>query len=64
MELLNISNLSIKFKHNNKWALKNISFKLDIKEIKAIVGESGAGKSLLGLAINQCLPKNAQITAQ
>ena len=62
MELLNISNLSIKFKHNNKWALKNISFKLDIKEIKAIVGESGAGKSLLGLAINQCLPKNAQIT--
>ena len=63
MELLNINNLSVAFKHNNTWALKNISFKINKKEIKALVGESGAGKSLLGLTINQCLPKNAQITS-
>ena len=66
MQLLTVQNLSIAFETNqaSTWALKNISFSLNQQETIAIVGESGAGKSMLGLAINQCLPKTASITTQ
>jgi len=52
--LLNIDNLSISF--GQQAIVKNISFQLERGKTLAIVGESGAGKSLLALSILQLLP--------
>jgi len=53
-ELLKVDNLSINFGHQA--IVKHVSFCLNKGETLAIVGESGAGKSLLGLSILQLLP--------
>lgn len=52
--LLNVDNLSISF--GPQAIVKNISFQLERGKTLAIVGESGAGKSLLALSILQLLP--------
>lgn len=52
--LLSVDNLSISFADNH--IVKNISFQLERGKTLAIVGESGAGKSLLALSILQLLP--------
>ena len=52
--LLSVDNLSINFAH--KSIVRNISFQLERGKTLAIVGESGAGKSLLALSILQLLP--------
>ncbi|WP_022941388.1 ABC transporter ATP-binding protein [Psychromonas hadalis] len=52
--LLTVDNLSISFADNA--IVKNVSFKLERGKTLAIVGESGAGKSLLALSILQLLP--------
>lgn len=52
--LLSVDNLSISF--GEKSIVRNISFQLDHGKTLAIVGESGAGKSLLALSILQLLP--------
>jgi len=52
--LLTVDNLSINFA--DKAIVKNISFDLQRGKTLAIVGESGAGKSLLALSILQLLP--------
>ncbi|MCP4322981.1 MAG: ABC transporter ATP-binding protein [Alteromonadales bacterium] len=55
--LLNVDNLSISFADNH--IVKNISFQLERGKTLAIVGESGAGKSLLAHSILQLLPPDA-----
>lgn len=59
MSLLSVNGLSVKFKqrHEHLAALHNVSFSLERGERLAIVGESGAGKSLLGYAIVNLLMK-------
>ncbi|WP_067099996.1 ABC transporter ATP-binding protein [Marinomonas atlantica] len=59
MSLLSINGLSVKFKqrHEDLVALHNVSLSLERGERLAIVGESGAGKSLLGYAIVNLLMK-------
>ena len=52
--LLKVDNLSISFADNH--IVKNISFLLERGKTLAIVGESGAGKSLLAQSILQLLP--------
>ncbi|PKF61903.1 microcin ABC transporter ATP-binding protein [Psychromonas sp. psych-6C06] len=52
--LLSVDNLSVSFA--DKQIVKNISFQLDRGKTLAIVGESGAGKSLLAQSILQLLP--------
>ena len=52
--LLSVDNLSISFGDNP--IVKNISFQLERGKTLAIVGESGAGKSLLAQSILQLLP--------
>lgn len=52
--LLSVDNLSISFAE--KHIVKNISFQLERGKTLAIVGESGAGKSLLAQSILQLLP--------
>ena len=52
--LLRVEDLSINF--GQQAIVKNVSFSLNKGETLAIVGESGAGKSLLALSILQLLP--------
>lgn len=53
-ELLRVEDLAISFAQQE--IVKNVSFTLNKGETLAIVGESGAGKSLLALSILQLLP--------
>ena len=59
MKILNIQNLSVNFKVGSKTieAIKNIYFHIDKGETFALVGESGAGKSVTALSIMKLLPE-------
>lgn len=59
MSLLSINDLTVKFKQRQQdlTALHGVSFSLDRGERLAVVGESGAGKSVLGYAIVNLLMK-------
>jgi microcin C transport system ATP-binding protein len=54
--MLSIKNLSVNFQE--KSIVKNISFDLKSAQITAIVGGSGAGKSITAMAIAGLLPKS------
>ncbi|MCH2214142.1 MAG: ABC transporter ATP-binding protein [Flavobacteriales bacterium] len=63
-KLLDIRDLSISFRHDNRRAnraLSNINLALKTGEVLGIVGESGSGKSLTSLAIMGLLPPRAII---
>jgi len=61
--LLDVRNLSVRFDNPAKPpALSDVSFTLGKGEILGIVGETGAGKSLLARAIIDMLPAEARIT--
>ncbi|MBJ7538884.1 ABC transporter ATP-binding protein [Marinomonas transparens] len=63
MNLLSVSNLNVSFrlKHQDLAALIDISFTLNRGERIAIVGESGAGKSVLGFSIVNLIGKPGHI---
>lgn len=63
MGLLSVNGLFVKFKqrHEDLVALHDVSFTLERGERLAIVGESGAGKSVLGYAIVNLLMKPGYI---
>lgn len=65
MSLLSVNGLSVKFKrrHDELIALHELSFSLDKGERLAIVGESGAGKSILAYALVNLLTKPGYIAA-
>ena len=58
MSLLKVKNLSVSFRTENGLlnAVRNISFSIDKGESLALVGESGAGKSVTAYSILQLLP--------
>ncbi len=69
--MLEVKNLSISFQRYGRWLNRKIihpihSLDLTLKEGKviAVVGESGAGKSLLAHAILGLLPKNAVVNGK
>lgn len=62
MSLLEIKNLSIRFKNNSTAALNPINFILEKGKVCGIVGESGSGKSITSLAIMGLLSNNAEIS--
>ncbi|MCL2168157.1 MAG: ABC transporter ATP-binding protein [Lentimicrobiaceae bacterium] len=65
MNLLEVKNLSLEFKQEEKWnpVLSSVSFSLKKGETLGIVGESGSGKSVTALSIMHLLSeKNTKIT--
>ena len=65
MKLLTVKNLTIEFEtlRGRLRAVDNVSFELEKSETLGVVGESGCGKSLTGLAIIGLLSPNAIIKA-
>lgn len=61
MSVLQVSNLHIAF--GNVEVVRGVSFSLEKGETLGIVGESGCGKTVTGLAITRLLPPNGKITA-
>jgi ABC-type glutathione transport system ATPase component len=60
--LLEVDSLSVSFDHTpERRVLDNVSFSLHRGEILGIVGETGAGKSILARAIIDLLPKGGRI---
>lgn len=57
MTLLNITNLSVAI-HSFK-ILHDVTLSVNLREIVAVTGESGSGKSMTALAAMQLLPKGA-----
>jgi peptide/nickel transport system ATP-binding protein len=62
--LLEVQNLSIAYR-TRKGVLKavdNVSFSLEAGRSLGLVGESGCGKTTIGMALMGLLPKNGQVT--
>ncbi len=61
--LLDVKNLSIDFKTSNGIvkAVEDVNFKINEKEIFALVGESGCGKSTIAFSLMRLLAKNGMI---
>lgn len=58
---LSIENLSVSL-HNGVRILRNVSLTVGARRVHGLVGESGAGKSMIGKAVLGTLPRAMQIT--
>lgn len=61
MSFLSIRNLSVRLK-NGPPLLRRVSLDVAAGEVRGLVGESGAGKSMIGKAVLGILPPSVQIT--
>lgn len=63
MKVLEISGLIVTFMSRSGpvYAVDSVEFSMEKGESCALVGESGCGKSVLGMAIMRLLPSNAQV---
>src|SRR3954469_13233038 len=64
MALLEIEDLSVRFDNDDGrvHAVDTVSLHLDAKEVLAVVGESGCGKSVTAMSILRLLPRSATVT--
>lgn len=65
--LLEVKNLSVGFptgKGGVNWVVKNVFLRIQRGETLALVGESGGGKTMTGLAIMQLLPVSARVSKE
>lgn len=61
MSYLTIKNLTVRLK-NGAPLLRKVSLNVNAGEVRALVGESGAGKSMIGKAVLGILPRAAKLT--
>ena len=63
MIIIKVNDLSVSFRVGNKTieAVKNVSFHINEGETFALVGESGAGKSVTALSIMKLLPERKTV---
>lgn len=61
MSFLSVENLSVRLR-NGPPLLRRVSLQVAAGEVRGLVGESGAGKSMIGKAILGILPRAAEIT--
>lgn len=65
-KLLEVSGLFISFKYNTSRLniVRNVNLSIQRKETIALIGESGSGKSMVGMAILRLLPTIAQTSGK
>lgn len=61
MSFLHVENLSVELKGAGDRLLRRVSLTVDAGEVMGLVGESGAGKSMIGKAILGILPRSAGV---
>jgi oligopeptide/dipeptide ABC transporter, ATP-binding protein, C-terminal domain len=66
LTLLSIKNLNTAFKTRNGevQACRNIDLDIEVGQTVGIIGETGCGKSVLGMSILKLLPYNARVTGE
>ena len=59
--LLDVNNIVVTFEGADKPAIQDVSFQLHRDEVLGIVGETGAGKSVLARSLLNLLPEGGQV---
>lgn len=63
MSFLQIRNLSVVLDGTRHRLLRNVSLEVAATEVMGLVGESGAGKSMIGKAVLGILPRSAKVVS-
>ncbi len=63
MSALAVRGLSVRLKGGGAWLLRDVSLEVARGEALGLVGESGAGKSMIGKAVLGILPRAAEVVA-
>ncbi|WP_457742133.1 energy-coupling factor ABC transporter ATP-binding protein [Thermococcus sp.] len=58
MKVIEVRNISFRYRNTEEYALKNVSFSVEKGELVGIIGPSGSGKSTLCLTLNGIIPQS------